>query len=230
MENQNYKFFLNETIQVDLISFIVSLITVAVLSALIQIFYIKFSTSLSNRHDFSKNFVVLGIATCIVIMIVKNSLALSLGLVGALSIVRFRAAIKEPEELVFLFLIIAAGLGAGSGQIKITAVGVVFSLFIIFVYSKLFNKSRLENIETINISISKDDFIKDNQIEKMIDNLKNLTDQIEFVSMSRKKDSTNINLEIKVKDFQKLILITSKIEKEIENSKVIVARNNDLAL
>jgi len=230
MENQDYKFFLNETIQVDLISFIVSLITVAVLSALIQIFYIKFSTSLSNRHDFSKNFVVLGIATCIVIMIVKNSLALSLGLVGALSIVRFRAAIKEPEELVFLFLIIAAGLGAGSGQIKITAVGVVFSLFIIFVYSKLFNKSRLENIETINISISKDDFIKDNQIEKMIDNLKNLTDQIEFVSMSRKKDSTNINLEIKVKDFQKLIQITSKIEKEIENSKVIVARNNDLAL
>ena len=230
MENQDYKFFLNETIQVDLISFIVSLITVAVLSALIQIFYIKFSTSLSNRHDFSKNFVVLGIATCIVIMIVKNSLALSLGLVGALSIVRFRAAIKEPEELVFLFLIIAAGLGAGSGQIKITAVGVVFSLFIIFVYSKLFNKSRLENIETINISISKDDFIKDNQIEKMIDNLKNLTDQIEFVSMSRKKDSTNINLEIKVKDFQKLIKITSKKKKEIENSKVIVARNNDLAL
>ncbi len=230
MENQDYKFFLNETIQVDLISFIVSLITVAILSALIQLFYLKFSTSLSNKHDFSKNFVVLGIATCIVIMIVKNSLALSLGLVGALSIVRFRAAIKEPEELVFLFLIIAAGLGAGSGQIKITAVGVIFSLFIIFIYSKIFNKSKLESNETINISISKDDLIKDIQIEKMINNLKKITDQIEFVSMSRKKNSTNINLEIKVKDFEKLIQITSSIEKEIENSKVIVARNNDLAL
>ncbi len=230
MENQDYKFFLNETIQVDLITFIVSLITVAILSALIQLFYLKFSTSLSNKHDFSKNFVVLGIATCIVIMIVKNSLALSLGLVGALSIVRFRAAIKEPEELVFLFLIIAAGLGAGSGQIKITAVGVIFSLFIIFIYSKIFNKSKLESNETINISISKDDLIKDIQIEKMINNLKKITDQIEFVSMSRKKNSTNINLEIKVKDFEKLIQITSSIEKEIENSKVIIARNNDLAL
>ena len=230
MENQDYKFFLNETIQVDLITFIVSLITVAILSALIQLFYLKFSTSLSNKHDFSKNFVVLGIATCIVIMIVKNSLALSLGLVGAPSIVRFRAAIKEPEELVFLFLIIAAGLGAGSGQIKITAVGVIFSLFIIFIYSKIFNKSKLESNETINISISKDDLIKDIQIEKMINNLKKITDQIEFVSMSRKKNSTNINLEIKVKDFEKLIQITSSIEKEIENSKVIVARNNDLAL
>ena len=49
-------------------------------------------------------------------MIVKNSIALSLGLVGALSIVRFRAAIKEPEELTYLFLVIATGLGTGSGQ------------------------------------------------------------------------------------------------------------------
>jgi len=230
MKNQDYKFFLNETIQVDIISFIISLITVAVLSAFIQIFYIKFSTSLSNRHDFSKNFVVLGIATCIVIMIVKNSLALSLGLVGALSIVRFRAAIKEPEELVFLFLIIAAGLGAGSGQIQITTIGVIFSLFIIFVYSKFFRKSNLENSETLNLSVSKNNFIKDEQIEKMINNLKKVTDQIDFVSMSRKKDSTNINLEIKIKNFEKLIQITNNIEKDIEDSKVIVARNNDLAL
>ena len=62
-------------------------------------------------------------------MIVKNSLALSLGLVGALSIVRFPSAIKEPEELVFYCLIIAAGLGAGSGQIKITATNVNFHFY-----------------------------------------------------------------------------------------------------
>ena len=64
----------------------------------------------------------------------------------------------------------------------------------------------------------------------MINNLKKVTDQIDFVSMSRKKDSTNINLEIKIKNFEKLIQITNNIEKDIEDSKVIVARNNDLAL
>ena len=64
----------------------------------------------------------------------------------------------------------------------------------------------------------------------MINNLKKFTDQIDFVSMSRKKDSTNINLEIKIKNFEKLIQITNNIEKDIEDSKVIVARNNDLAL
>ena len=58
--------------------------------------------------------------TMLVISIVKSSLALSLGLVGALSIVRFRAAIKEPEELAYLFLAIAIGLGFGAGQGGIT--------------------------------------------------------------------------------------------------------------
>ena len=52
----------------------------------------------------------------IIITIVKSSLALSLGLVGALSIVRFRTAIKDPEELSFLFISIAIGLGMGANQ------------------------------------------------------------------------------------------------------------------
>ena len=56
----------------------------------------------------------------LVITIVKSSLALSLGLVGALSIVRFRAAIKEPEEIIYLFLAIAIGLGFGANQGTIT--------------------------------------------------------------------------------------------------------------
>ena len=124
MNKENLDFFINNNIQISMNSFIVSLITAAALSLLVQFFYIKFSSTLSNRIHFSKNFVILGTTTCIIIMIVKNSLALSLGLVGALSIVRFRAAIKEPEELVYLFLIIAIGLGCGSGQIKIIVVGV----------------------------------------------------------------------------------------------------------
>ena len=101
MDKSSLDFFLNENVQIDTTLYLSSLICAAILSILIQIVYNKFSTTLSNKIDFSKNFVVLGITTTIVIMIVKNSIALSLGLVGALSIVRFRAAIKEPEELVY---------------------------------------------------------------------------------------------------------------------------------
>ena len=100
----------------------------SILSYLIKLIYNRYSHSLSNKDYFSKNFVILGVTTCLVITIVKSSLALSLGLVGALSIVRFRAAIKEPEELVYLFLVIATGLGIGANQVKITILGVLVAL------------------------------------------------------------------------------------------------------
>ena len=93
---------------------------------------LDYSKSLSNKVVFSDIFILLSTVTCIVITIVKFSLALSLGLVGALSIVRFRAAIKEPEELVYLFLIIAIGLGAGAGQYKATITLTIFSIIIIY--------------------------------------------------------------------------------------------------
>ena len=76
----------------------------------------------------------------LVISIVKSSIALSLGLVGALSIVRFRTPIKEPEELVYLFLSIAIGLGYGSGQIILTSF--VFSLILIIIY--IFSKNNIK--------------------------------------------------------------------------------------
>ena len=98
MDKNTLDFFLNQQIQISASTFIEALIFAAILSVLIQFVYIKFSTTLSDKFEFSKNFVVLGLATTLVITIVKSSLALSLGLVGALSIVRFRAAIKEPEE------------------------------------------------------------------------------------------------------------------------------------
>jgi len=59
----------------------------------------------------------------LIISIIKSSIALSLGLVGALSIVRFRTPIKEPEELLYLFVAIAIGLGLGANQIVATFVG-----------------------------------------------------------------------------------------------------------
>jgi len=76
----------------------------------------------------------------LIITIVKSSLALSLGLVGALSIIRFRAAIKEPEELSYLFLAISLGLGFGAGQGVITVVAFV-SLVVILGFKHLVRSS-----------------------------------------------------------------------------------------
>lgn len=76
--------------------------------------YIRFARVLSNKHKFAPILVGLAVTTFLVITVVKTSLALSLGLVGALSIIRFRTPIKEAEELVYLFIAIAIGLGVGA--------------------------------------------------------------------------------------------------------------------
>ena len=108
------EFITNQSVEVSLSSFAANLIFAAFLAYLLSLLYERFGQSLSNRKLFSKNLISLTMTTMLVISIVKSSLALSLGLVGALSIVRFRAAIKEPEELVYLFLAISIYLDEGS--------------------------------------------------------------------------------------------------------------------
>ena len=134
-----------------------SLILAAICSLIIKYIYIKYSKSLSNKKVFSDIFILLSIVTCIVITVVKFSLALSLGLVGALSIVRFRAAIKEPEELVYLFLIIGIGLGACAGQYKATIMLTVFAAIVIYLQN-FFKKSDKTIVDT---NVLKIECIKD---------------------------------------------------------------------
>lgn len=116
------QFLVNQSVQVDAVSFVVNLLLAAGLAHLLSILYVRYGDSLSNRRIFARNFVLIAATTMFIITVVKSSLALSLGLVGALSIVRFRAAIKEPEELAYLFLTIAVGLGLGADQRLITLV------------------------------------------------------------------------------------------------------------
>ena len=123
---QNFQQFLTTTsIPVPVIAFVLNLGQAALLSFLLGKAYARYGNSLSNRDSFARNFMLLTMTTMLIISIVKSSLALSLGLVGALSIVRFRAAIKEPEELSYLFLAIAVGLGFGADQAVITWVAFI---------------------------------------------------------------------------------------------------------
>ena len=230
LTKSNLNFFINQNIQIDLQGFILSLLCAAILSFLVQLFYIRYSSTLSNRKEFAKTFVVLGVTTCIVIMIVKSSLALSLGLVGALSIVRFRAAIKEPEELVYLFLIIAIGLGCGANQLVIITTGIFFSLVIIMFYSGYLKSSKKNLDEKINAGIIIGGNISDVQINNLIIEIKQVSKELKFISMSRSNENTTINVDLKPKKFENLTLLTGKIKKRFSNSKVILAYNDDLSL
>lgn len=100
----------------------------AVLAIILQWHYRRYATTLSNKEQFARVFPFILLTTLLIITIVKSSLALSLGLVGALSIVRFRTPIKEPEELAYLFICIAVGLGLGANQTITTVAATGFIL------------------------------------------------------------------------------------------------------
>ena len=123
-------FLTNQSVQVDLPSFALNIALAALLAWILGLVYVRFGETLSNRQEFARTFVLVAMTTVLIISVVKSSLALSLGLVGALSIVRFRAAIKEPEELAYLFLCISIGLGLGADQrvVTVVAFGVIVSL------------------------------------------------------------------------------------------------------
>lgn len=130
------KFLITENVNLSVNDFLLNSLVIIVMSWLLSLTYQRVAKSLSNRKDFGANFMLLAFTTMLIITIVKSSLALSLGLVGALSIVRFRAAIKEPEELSYLFFAIAMGLGLGANQLYIVATA--FGVLMVILWTRYF--------------------------------------------------------------------------------------------
>ena len=138
--------------QISTLEFIISLVLTAITAYILKKVYVRFGQALSNRSSFANTFVPMAMTTMIIITVVKSSLALSLGLVGALSIVRFRAAIKEPEELVYLFICIAIGLGYGANQINVTIAGFLMIIVAIALIRKSAFKVEKSNVMYLTIS------------------------------------------------------------------------------
>jgi hypothetical protein len=100
----------------DIVPLLLNLVLVLLLGQALSLHYLRYSGVLSNKRRFAPILLFIAATTMLVISVVKTSLALSLGLVGALSIIRFRTPIKEPEELAYLFLSVALGIGLGADQ------------------------------------------------------------------------------------------------------------------
>jgi hypothetical protein len=91
-----------------------------IVSTLIFLHYRRFGPTVSSQQTFGPVLAFVGLTTFLIISVIKSSFALSLGLVGALSIVRFRTPIKDPVELAYIFLAIASGIGMAAGARTLT--------------------------------------------------------------------------------------------------------------
>ena len=225
------KLFLKSSIEISLSSFIISLITAAILSYLIKKSYIFTSQSLSNKDYFSNVFIPLSVITCLVISVVKFSLALSLGLVGALSIVRFRAAIKEPEELVYLFFCVGVGIATGANQIIIATASTLVIIFILYIQSAFKRKKEKENINFGSNNILKINIInKKTSIEDLIKKYEKFTNYLNLRSSFFEKNLSQHVFWVEFKDKKSYIaclkMSDSITDKGIEisyysNSKIV---------
>ena len=170
--NKFNDFFFNQNIEIDFFNFFIAIFLSLILSLIVKFTYKKVGRALNDKDYFSDTFIPLCMITTLVITVIKFSLALSLGLVGALSIVRFRAAIKEPEELVYLFFVISIGLANGANQFVLSVIATLliisFLLLRNFLISKRINEFEFNSdVNILNIEIKN----STKTLEEIIENL-----------------------------------------------------------
>ena len=221
-------FQLTESAPISFTSLFINLGIGAIVSILLKIHYKKYGSTISNREEFSNIFPFILLTTTLVISIVKSSLALSLGLVGALSIVRFRTPIKEPEELSYLFICIAAGLGFGANQTLITLSSVILILLFMTLF-KIFRKSAIEKNMFISLELNTAK-IKDqaNLLKKINKIILSEVDNFDLRRFDTKEDNIEATYMISVKKIDSIEKLMGDLKKNFQGISVTYIDQNQI--
>ncbi len=221
-------FQLTESAPISFTSLFINLGIGALVAILLKIHYKKYGSTISNREEFSNIFPFILLTTTLVITIVKSSLALSLGLVGALSIVRFRTPIKEPEELSYLFICIAAGLGFGANQTLITLASVVLILAFMTMF-KIFRKSSIEKNMFISLELNTDKLKdKENLLKNINKIILNEVDNFDLRRFDTKEDNMEATYMISVKKIDSIEKLMVDLKKNFPGISVTYIDQNQI--
>lgn len=219
------QFLATQSPEVPILGFVINLILTVILAFILSRVYIRYGSSLSNRRMFSNTFVLIALTTMLIITIVKSSLALSLGLVGALSIVRFRAAIKEPEELSYLFLVIGIGLGFGASQRLVTIVAFLF-ITAILIAKNYTHKSRDDQSLNLGITYPGPD---ESVLQRIVGILKEHCSEVNMKRFDETKEIIEASFLITCDDFEKLNRVKSDLRELNNDIRITFLDNKGLA-
>ena len=210
--------FLENVTSVSVFDMVLALLLAFGIGMFIFLIYKKTFAGVMYSSNFGVTLIALTMITTLVILAVTSNIVLSLGMVGALSIVRFRTAIKEPLYIAFLFWSIAAGIVLAAGLIPLAVFGSVVIGLIILVFA---NKKAYYNPYMIVIrcdnhesEINASEFLK-NQVQRFV-----------VKSKTAQKDMIELNIEIRMKgdntDFINVIANMQGV-----NSAVLVSYNGE---
>ena len=183
--------FLENVTSVSVLDMAVTLILGFAIGLFIFLVYKKTYQGVMYSSSFGVTLVALTMITGMVILAVTSNVVLSLGMVGALSIVRFRTAIKEPLDIAFLFWSIAAGIVLAAGMIPLAVIGsvVIGVILLVFVNKKTYSNPYIVVIRCANRSAE----------ENATQFLKANCDRCVVKSKSVQKGAIELNLEIRLK-------------------------------
>lgn len=128
------------TLSVELV--LISFVVATALAALVYLSYRITHSGAVYSARFNVTLVMLTIITTLIMSVIGNNIALSLGMVGALSIVRFRTAVKDPRDTAFIFWCIAIGICCGVGQYVVALVGSAFIFLVMLLFGTLKSNDR----------------------------------------------------------------------------------------
>tara|TARA_B100000900_G_C20572612_1_gene713920 strand:+ start:13 stop:687 length:675 start_codon:yes stop_codon:yes gene_type:complete len=197
----------------SLSEFILGLILTIIYSLFLRKIYIKFSSSVSNKSIVANIFPLFATSIFLIVITIKSSIVLSLGLVGALSIIRFRTAIKEPEQIVYFLILTGISIASAAGAYVFPILIIVF----IYIYNQINSNSRKNNVYSVNdqliITVDK---IENKTIEELIKILNNSNVNVDIQSINKKDEQTIIVLKLSDFDLNSL----SIVEDFLENKKI----------
>lgn len=155
--------FLEKTSTFSLIDALIGLASAFLIGMFIYFVYKKTFNGVVYSHSFNISLMIMSLATALVIMGISQNVLLSLGMVGALSIVRFRTPIKDPMDLMFLFWSVVVGILCGAGFIPLAVIGSVIIGVVIIVFQ---NKIIIENPYLVVVRFEQEE--TNAEIEKLV--------------------------------------------------------------
>ena len=210
--------FLENVTSVSILDMMLAMILAFALGMFIFLVYKRTFSGVMYSSSFGVTLVALTMITTLVILAVTSNVVLSLGMVGALSIVRFRTAIKEPLDIAFLFWSIAVGIVLAAGLIPLAVIGSV----LIGIFLLLF-VNRKSHVNPYIVVINCTDR---NSEQKAMDYLKQHISHLVIKSKTVRKDSIELNAEIRMKD-DNADFINTLADMDGINNAVLVSYNGD---
>ena len=210
--------YLENVSAIDIPDMIIALVLAFLVGLFIYVVYQKTYRGVMYSASFGVTLVALTMITTVVILAVTSNVVLSLGMVGALSIVRFRTAIKEPMDIAFLFWSIAAGIVLAAGMIPLAVIGsiVIGAVLILFVNRKTYTRPYIVVLRCEN----------DASEAAATEYLKENVEKYSVKSKTVQKGLIELNIEVRLKD-EETGFVNSMASMKGVLSAVLVSYNGD---